>query len=100
EKDEDYKVGDDGLFYRTEEQRENNRNQDWVNENLCMYTYMTQFSGLLADGKNSVNPGQQPKEFYDSLKPVDKEILDAYGFTKFTDFMPEPAEKNPPWFPI
>ncbi|MFU7515198.1 sugar ABC transporter substrate-binding protein [Clostridium sp. HCS.1] len=100
EKDVDYKVGDDGLFYRTEEQRENNRNQDWVNENLCMYTYMPQFSGLLADGKNSVNPGQQPKEFYDSLKPVDKEILDAYGFTKFTDFMPEPAEKNQPWFPI
>ncbi|WP_207738496.1 sugar ABC transporter substrate-binding protein [Clostridium sp. D46t1_190503_E9] len=100
EKDVDYKVGDDGLFYRTEEQRENNRNQDWVNENLCMYTYMPQFKGLLEDGKNSVIPSEQPKEFYDSLKPVDKEILDAYGFKKFTDFMPEPAEKNQPWFPI
>lgn len=99
EKDVDYKVGDDGLFYRTEEQRTNNKNQDWVNENLCMYTYMPQFRGVLADG-NAVIPSEQPKEFYDSLSAVDKNILDKYGYTKFTDFMPEPPEKNQPWFPI
>lgn len=100
EKDVDYKVGDDGLFYRTEEQRTNNKNQDWVTENLCMYTYFPQYKGLLEDGKNSVIPSEQPKEFYDGLSAVDKNILDKYGYEKFTDFMPEPAEKNHPWFPI
>lgn len=100
EKDVDYKVGDDGLFYRTEEQRKNNKNQDWVTENLCMYTYFPQFKGLLEDGKNSVVPNEQPKEFYDALSAVDKNILDKYGYEKFTDFMPEPPEENQPWFPI
>ena len=101
EKDVDYKVAEDGSFYRTEEQRENNKNQDWVNENLCMYTYMPQFRGVLESlDNNAVIPAEQPKEFYDSLSAVDKNILDKYGYEKFTDFMPEPAEKNQPWFPI
>ena len=101
EKDVDYKVAEDGSFYRTEEQRANNKNQDWVNENLCMYTYMPQFRGVLESlNNNAVIPAEQPKEFYDSLSAVDKNILDKYGYEKFTDFMPEPAEKNHPWFPI
>ncbi|MBE6054400.1 MAG: extracellular solute-binding protein [Clostridium sartagoforme] len=101
EKDVDYKVDENGLFYRTEEQRNNNKNQDWVTENLCMYTYMPQFRGLLESlDNNAVLPSEQPKEFYDSLSAVDKNILDKYGYEKFTDFMPEPPEKNHPWFPI
>ncbi len=101
EKDVDYKVAEDGSFYRTEEQRANNKNQDWVNENLSMYTYMPQFRGLLESlDNNAVLPEEQPKEFYDSLSAVDKNILDKYGYEKFTDFMPEPPEKNHPWFPI
>ena len=66
-----------------------------------MYTYMPQFRGVLESlDNNAVIPAEQPKEFYDSLSAVDKNILDKYGYEKFTDFMPEPAEKNQPWFPI
>ena len=100
EKDVDYQVDEDGIFYRTQEQRDNNKIEEWRAKNLCNYSYFPQYTGLLEDNKNAVSPGQQPKEFYDGLSDVDKKILDAYGYEKFTDFLPEPAEKNQPWFPI
>lgn len=100
EKDVDYQVDEDGMYYRTEEQRANSKNEDWKTQNLCMYTYFPQYTGLLGDGKNSVLPGEQPGEYYETLSDFDKKILDAYGFQKFTDFLPEPDEKNQPWFPI
>lgn len=100
EKDVDYQVDADGIFSRTQEQRDNNKIEEWRAKNVCNYSYFPQYTGLLEDNKNAVLPGQQPKEFYDGLSDVDKKILDAYGYEKFTDFLPEPAEKNQPWFPI
>ena len=51
---------------------------------------LPQFRGLLESiDNNAVLPEEQPKEFYDSLSAVDKNILDKYGFEKFTDFLPE-----------
>ena len=100
EKDVDYQVDADGIFSRTQEQRDNNKIEEWRAKNVCNYSYFPQYTGLLEDNKNAVLPGQQPKEFDDGLSDVDKKILDAYGYEKFTDFLPEPAEKNQPWFPI
>lgn len=100
EKDVDYFVDEDGLFYRNQEQRDNNKIDEWRTKNVCNYSYFPQYTGLLEDNKNAVSPGQQPSEFYDGLSDVDKKILDAYGYEKFTDFLPEPAETNQPWFPI
>ncbi|MET1168016.1 sugar ABC transporter substrate-binding protein, partial [Bacillus velezensis] len=34
-----------------------------------------------------------------TLNDIDKKVLKAYGYTKFTDFL-EPAEENEPWSPI
>lgn len=101
EKDKDYLVDDKGIMYRTEEQRENFRNQDWQTANLSMYTYMPQYSaGYFEDGINTILPGQQEKEFKDTLKDVDKKILDAYGHKRWTDFLDESPEENDPWYPI
>jgi len=100
EKDKDYMVGADGAFYRTEEQRTNARDVDWTKANMCPYSYFPTYKGMFKDGINCTNVDEQPKEFYDSLKPVDKKILDAYGYKKFTDFVNVPAEKNTAWFPI
>lgn len=101
EKDKDYLVDDKGLFYRTEEQRENNRNQDWQNANLCFYKYFPQYTGgYLSDGINTILPDQQETEFNATLRDVDKKILEAYGHKRWTDFLDESPEENDPWYPI
>jgi putative aldouronate transport system substrate-binding protein len=100
EKDKDYKVDDKGVFSRTEEQRTNAKNQDWVNANFCPYAWFPNYRGMLADGINCASPGDQPDEFYSTLSKTDKNILDHYGYKKFTDFMNTPPEENTPWFPI
>jgi putative aldouronate transport system substrate-binding protein len=100
EKDKDYKVDDKGVFSRTEEQRANAKNQDWVNANFCPYSWFPNYRGMLADGINCANAGDQPDEFYATLSKTDKNILDHYGYKKFTEFMNTPPEENTPWFPI
>ncbi|NRY60474.1 sugar ABC transporter substrate-binding protein [Clostridium beijerinckii] len=101
EKDKDYKVDDKGLFYRTDEQRENARNQDWVNANMCMYTYLPQYTaGYLDDGINTILPEQQQTEFEATLTDSDKKVLSAYGFKNWTEFLNQVPEENEPWYPI
>jgi putative aldouronate transport system substrate-binding protein len=99
EKDVDYKVDDKGAFYRTEEQRANNKNQDWVLANQCAYSWMPNYGGLLDDGINTANAGDQPGEFWATLSETDKKVLNAYGYKSYIEFMGEPA-KNESWFPI
>lgn len=100
EKDVDYKVDENGKFYRTEEQRANAKDQDWVNANLCNYSYLPNYKGMQADGINTISPGEQPEEFRATLTDTDKKILDAYGYETFSDFLNAPPEENEPWFPI
>lgn len=100
EKDVDYKVDENGKFYRTEEQRDNSKNQDWVNANMCAYSYFPNYKGMQADGINTILPGEQPEEFRATLSETDKKILDAYGYETFADFLNPPPEENELWFPI
>lgn len=99
-KDVDYKVDENGKFYRTEEQRDNSKNQDWVNANMCAYSYFPNYKGMQADGINTILPGEQPEEFRATLSETDKKILDAYGYETFADFLNPPPEENELWFPI
>lgn len=97
----DYMVGDDGVFYKTPEQRKNYDNQDWVTDNLVnqAYAYFPHFEGQLADGKNAQDPKNQPNEFYELLYDVEKELLDGYGYKTFLDFLSS-DEPNHPWYPM
>ena len=97
----DYMVDEDGVFYRTEEQRENIRNTDWVAQNMVSsaYSYFPHYEGLFDDGINSIDPNAQPGEYYDSLEPVEKELLDGYGYQTFLDFL-SPSVPNEPWYPM
>ena len=54
---------------------------------------------MAEDGKNALEPDQQPDEYYETLGEVDREILDAYGYEKWTDFL-TPVKENPPWFAL
>lgn len=95
----DYMVDSNGEFYRTEQQRENSMKDDWVLSNMCQYSYLPKFEGLLEDGINATVYWEQPKEFYETLSESDKEVLDAYGYETFNDFIPKVQEVSP-WFPI
>lgn len=98
----DYMVGDDGVFYKTDEQRANYDNQDYVTDNLVntAYAYFPHFEGMLADGLNACDPKNQPNEFYDTLYDVEKQLLDGYGYKTFLDFLGETATSNQPWYPM
>lgn len=101
EKDKDYQVDDKGLMVRNEEQRANARNKDWQNANMCAYSYFPAYSaGYLEDKINTILPDQQLSEFQQTLTDIDKKVLDAYGYKKWTDFLDEIPEENDPWYPI
>ena len=54
---EDYLVGDDGLFYRTDEMRANANDQAYINAHLCSYSYFPNYGGI-----NAAAPNYQPKD--------------------------------------
>lgn len=97
----DYSVDENGKFYRSEEQRANAEDPDFENQNFInkYYSYIPGYEGLLEDGINAVRPDQQPEEFKATLKDIDKEILAAYGYEKWTDFLTY-TEDIGPWYPI
>lgn len=97
----DYMVNENGEFYRTEEQRANTRNTDWVIQNMAnkTYNYFPHYDGLFDDGINSIDPNAQPGEYFDSLEPIEKELLDGYGYKTFLDFL-SPSIPNEPWYPM
>lgn len=99
-KDVDYKVGDDGVFYRTEEMRANAVNADYKADNLCSYAYLPQYEGMNLDGINAWRPDNQPKEFFEDLAPEVKECLDAYGASTYVEMLSPAAEENAPWYPM
>lgn len=98
----DYMKGDDGVFYKTDEQRANYDNQDFVTDNLVnqAYAYFPHYEGMLADGLNAQDPKNQPNEFYSTLYDVEKQLLDGYGYKNFLDFLGETKTENDPWYPM
>ena len=98
----DYMKGDDGVFYKTDEQRANYDNQDYVTDNLVnqAYAYFPHFEGMLADGLNAQDPKNQPNEFYSTLYDVEKQLLDGYGYKNFLGFLGETKTENDPWYPM
>lgn len=101
EKGKDYEVDSKGVFYRTQKQRDNAKNEDWSQNNLAGYGNLPGLSGCMQkDGINAMAPGDQLGEFQSGLDPVDKKVLDGYGYKKWSDFMNKPAATNPAWYPI
>lgn len=102
EEGKDYLVGDDGLFYRTQEMRDNAVKADYKASHLCSYSYFPQYDGMNPDLKNAAKPDQQPSEFYDGLEQPVKECLAAYGAKTYVEMLDnnviDPMER--PWYPI
>lgn len=95
----DYEVGEDGVFYRTEEQRTQAQDKDFQINELCQYTYFPYYSGMSLDGINAASPAQQPDEYYASQIDSKKKVLDAYNLKTFTEFL-NPSQENSDWYPM
>ncbi len=96
----DYNVDDDGLFYRTEEQRNNWSNEEYKASHICQYSYMPQYHGTSEDGKNANKPEEQTSEFFDTLAQPVVDVFNAYGVTTYPELIGSVVEKNAPWFPM
>lgn len=100
EKDVDYFVDDNGLFYRNDEIRAKLADPEYQASHLCSYGYFPQFGGLCKDGINARMPSEQPSEFALSLATPVKKCFEAYGAGNFPDMIGSVVEENQVWFPM
>ncbi|MGV8979758.1 extracellular solute-binding protein [Clostridium sp.] len=99
EKDIDYKLNDNGIAYRTEEQRKQQGDSEWRLDNTGYpLRYFPHNEGFFDDG-NAILLEQQPQEYIASLGPLDKEVLKAYNHKSFSEFV-SAAPPNPVYYPM
>ena len=96
----DYGVDADGLFFRTDEQRQNWADTSYQAAHRCQYTYFPQWHGTSRDGKNANKPEEQPSEFMNDMAEPLKKCFEAYGVTTYPDMIGSVVETNGPWFPM
>ncbi len=96
---EDYQIGADGKFTRTEKQREDSRDLVWRSSNrlMALTDIMPKRNGSYTDG-NAYGPDDQPEEFFATLKQYDKDFLTKYNKKTWRDFNNQPPE-NPVYYP-
>ncbi len=95
----DYMVDDNGMFYRTEDQRTQQSDEQWqaANKIVAFQGLLPKMEGEYSDG-NGTDPAYQPDEFYESLEDYDKDFFEHYGAKTWSDFM-NPIRENPPYYP-
>lgn len=81
----DYEVSETGVFYRTIEQRDHARDQEYMYNNFCNYNYLPHYEGYLEDNINVVLPLDQPGEYFASLCEYDQRFLEAHNCRTFMD---------------
>ena len=98
-KDVDYKVDDNGLFYRTEEMRKNVADPTYKAKHICNYSYFPQWSGTSRDGKNAMMPQEQLSEFKDSLPEPVKKVFENYKVDTYVQLLGS-VNKAGVWYPM
>ena len=96
---EDYTVGEDGLYVRTQQNRDDQENPDWKISNWCDYAYFPHYEGMNLDGVNAYSPAYQPSEYFANLTPEMQECLEAYGVQTQVQLLNESGE-NEPYYPM
>lgn len=96
---EDYEVDENGLFYRTEEQRLEASDTAYKASHLCTYSYFPQYAGTSRDGINAMQPQYQPTEFFDGLSDDVKKCFEKYGAETYVDMLGT-SEAPGPWYPM
>jgi putative aldouronate transport system substrate-binding protein len=96
---EDYEVDDNGMFYRTEQQRINYKDLTWRSSNrlTALLDLLPKHNGQFTDG-NAYSPDDQPTEFYETLSDYDKAFMKAYDKKTWREFVNSPPD-NPVYYP-
>ena len=95
----DYSVDKDGIFYQTDEQYAQWRNEEYSRKHICVYNYMPYYLGMAPDGINAFESTNQPNIFYEHLSDDVQRCFSAYGIQTYTEMLNDPPE-NPPWYPM
>ena len=96
----DYQVDDNGLYYRTEEQRLQASDTAYKASHLCTYSYFPQWLGTSKDGINAMQPTYQTSEFQSSLSEPLVKCFDAYGVDNYVEMIGSVVKETGPWFPM
>jgi len=97
---EDWQYNDQGVPYRTEEQRTNWLNQNWQDQNraVILSNSMPKLEGSFSDGyPHDLSHLFSEKE--SMLLPEDRELYAAYGVTGNAEMMDIEPQPNSLWFP-
>lgn len=97
---EDYLVDDEGLFYRTQEMRDESVDSEYKASHLCTYSYFPNYVGMSLDGINAYMPTNQPTEFFDGLSADVKECFSAYGVQTYVEMLGSANVELKPWYPM
>ncbi len=95
----DYEVDEEGMFYRTEDQRMNASDTAYKASHLCDYSYFPNWKGSSRDGKNAMWPEEQTSEFLDSLAEPVAKCFEAYGVSTYPEMIGS-VDKVGEWFPM
>lgn len=95
----DYEVDENGVFYKTQEQRKLAENQEYQTSHMCSFPYFPHHEGMNLDGINAYTPEIQPVEFWDSLPEDVRECMESYGCKNYVEML---GANDPPgpWFPM
>lgn len=96
----DYQVDDNGLYYRTEEQRLQASDTAYKASHLCSYSYFPQWLGTSKDGINAMQPAYQTSEFQSGLAEPLVKCFDAYGVGNYVEMIGSVVKETGPWFPM
>jgi putative aldouronate transport system substrate-binding protein len=98
-KGQDYEVGSDGKFTRTDQQRAQSKDLTWQSENklMALLDMVPKHNGTFSDG-NAYSPDDQPTEFYATLSSYDKAFMQKYNKKTWMDFVNK-APQNPKYYP-
>lgn len=98
-KDVDYKVGSDGLFSRTDEQRARADDATYKASHFCSYSYFPAYEGMNLDDINAATPNEQVDEFFASLNQDVKDCFSAYGVKTYVGMIGD-NDKPGSWYPM
>ncbi|TYQ16620.1 UNVERIFIED_CONTAM: putative aldouronate transport system substrate-binding protein [Acetivibrio alkalicellulosi] len=95
----DFLVDENGMYYRTQEMRDNYNSNEWRLRNQArdLLEFLPKMEGTFSSG-NATSPGIQPSEYFEGLTDSERELLSAYGVQTQGQLFTTPPE-NPIYFP-
>jgi len=98
---EHYYYDENNRISRTQQQRELQKDESWVNNNLgrLLLEMMPKMQGTYPSDNNPTSPGQSPEENFAALTGYDKDLFEKLGISTMAGFWGEPKQR-PVFYPF